>query len=223
MWDWHEPAADHLYWVERTTHGSTVREFTPGMPLVQAAGELGWSALREIGYDTLMLVEGPNDVPVYRALLGLYGLADRVFVMHLGGDAMRSPASLAELPGLMALAPHSCAVLDSERDLDGGDAAAARKAFKAAFDSNRPAVECVLLRRRSIENYFPQTALTGALGPGPQALRPFERLKDSKYSWSKTRNGDVASRMRSSDLAGTDLDVFFKALAEVLLDRPGGN
>ena len=204
--------ADQMYWVERTGDTSTVRSFTPEMPLVQAAGELGWSALREVGYGALLLVEGATDVPVAHQFLRMYGLAGHVYVMHLGGGAMASESTLAELPQLKALAPKVYAILDSETPHQGAACAPERSKFKSAFDAHFPPENCLLTERRAIENYFPQHALTSELGNGPQTLGPYEGRKGSSRAWPKSRNGRIAARMKPADLTGTDIERFFLAM-----------
>jgi ABC-type Mn2+/Zn2+ transport system ATPase subunit/5S rRNA maturation endonuclease (ribonuclease M5) len=205
-------AAETVYTVRRVEQGlSEVRTLEATPQLAQFAGELGFSAYHELGFERILVVEGSTDLKTVQRLMRSYGIEHQVLLMHLGGREQIHARGLEQLVELQRITPKVSVLIDSERDAEQEKL---RERIEEFVDGcAAAAIPCHVLARRAIENYFPEDAIQRAIGDRYAALAPFERLGATREGWSKRDNWRIADEMSRSDLDGTDLDEFFSALA----------
>jgi ABC-type Mn2+/Zn2+ transport system ATPase subunit len=205
--------ADRVYtFQKRPETPATVKEHTPDARLSQVLGEMSFSSLRELGFSRVLLVEGPTEVKVFRHFLGLYGKADKVIVIPLGGSGMingQRREELQEIIGITANPAEILAIIDSERTSRGGPPKAEHEEFRNVCAGLR--IRCHLLDRRATENYFPEPAVQRGMGASYHALGHYDPLEKQKH-WRKRYNWRIAQHMTTADLVGTDIDQFIVAL-----------
>ena len=205
-------AADTVYSVRRIEQGvSEIHRLEETPDPARFAGELGFGAYQELGFSTLLLVEGPTDVKTVQLMLRLYGVEHEVLLLHLGGREQIHKGGAERLVELQRVTRNIHVLIDSER----AEAAAAPEPRIRDFAGacTKLGISCHVLERRAMENYLPQRALDQALGGQHVELAPFEPLAGKQDGWGKKDNWRVAAEMRLEDLDGTDLGAFFEALA----------
>jgi hypothetical protein len=176
-------------------------------------GELSLSGYQELGFSTVLLVEGPTELRTVQGLLRHYRLEHKVVLLPLGGGSMIRPDVAEPLREIKRLTSSVYALIDSERSSAEAPLDRDRAGFEASCAEAE--VECQILNRRAIENYFPDRAIKAALDDSYAALSPYEKLGASAAPWSKAKdNWRIAAEMKPADLAGTDLGDFFDKLAE---------
>jgi hypothetical protein len=204
-------SADQIYTLQKVAEGeSEVALFDAIGNLPGLLEDLSFSGYRELGFDKILLVEGPHDLPVFRHFLRLFRKDHRIVLLPLGGDGMINGARAKELEELKRICPSLAAVIDSERT--GPDALVSKNRgdFETACKATN--VPCHILERRAIENYFPDAAIKKIRGDNHRALGPFERFRDVPLEWSKADNSRVAMEMSPEDILVTDLGRFLESL-----------
>jgi ABC-type cobalamin/Fe3+-siderophores transport system ATPase subunit len=203
-------ASSHaIYSVQRLKQGvSDVRRYETIPRLSEVLGELSYSGFQELGFSKVLLVEGPTDVTAIQQLLRLHNVDHRVVQMPLGGATLINAGSEAQLQELMRISTNIDVLIDSERTAEGEALAADRQAFVDVCQ--RIGLNCHVLERRALENYFTTAAVQRVKGPKYRALGPFERREDVDPVWGKAENWRVAGEMSLDDLAGTDLGEFLQ-------------
>jgi ABC-type cobalamin/Fe3+-siderophores transport system ATPase subunit len=204
--------ADTIYSLQRKGAHSVVRRYEETPNLVEFAGELSFSAFRELGFERLLLVEGPTDVRTLQQLLRKLDKDHRVVIFPLIGHAFASgdhSEALQELTRITT-ADRIAAIVDSERS--GADQPPERKreAFRRVCE--RLGFMVHVTDRRAIENYFPSRAIQEAVGPQYEALGPYEKHGASKKNWSKSLNWKIAHATTLDELADTDLIAFLSRI-----------
>ena len=103
-------------------------------------------------------------------------------------------------------------LIDSER----GDPDAALEVTREGFVKacERAGIDCHVLDRRALENYFSDRAVKDVKGPKYCALEPFELLRATEYPWGKDENWRIAGAMTLGELDGTDLDAFLQRMRD---------
>ena len=206
-------AAERIYATRKVAEGkSVIRDFEDTPNLAELLGELSYSGYQELGYRTVLLVEGSTEIKTVQRLLRRHGVEHEVVLLPLGGsDMIKADAGVAlgELRRLLSDADVS-ALIDSERTAADGSLDSSRQGFVEACTAS--GIRCHVLTRRALENYFPEHAIQSVKGPKYRALAPYEKLSDVQPSWAKSENWRIAGEMLDEDLAGTDLGEF---LAEV--------
>jgi ABC-type cobalamin/Fe3+-siderophores transport system ATPase subunit len=203
-------SAERVYSVRKSDGQAEVRDLESTPNLAEFLGELSFSGYKELGYDKILLVEGPTEVKAVQQLLRLYRKDHKVVLLPLGGSSMINERSEAELQEVKRISSNVAALVDSERASASDDIPEDRKQFKKKCDE--AGIDCHILDRRAFENYFPDHAIKKALGEKYAALRDFDVLKDAKQPWGKRDNWRIAREMLVADLDKTDLGKF---LAEV--------
>lgn len=203
--------SDRVYSVRRTgPNDREVRDFTGTRALAEFLGELGFNAYQDLGFETILLVEGPTDVTCAQQFLRHYGKEHQIVLLPLGGAAMINGGTEQQLAEIKRISSRVYALIDSERAAAGQALAADRQAFLEAC--MRLNITCQMLDRRAIENYLTENAIKQAKGDSYRALGPFELLKDAPRAWRKDENWRIARLMTKNDLAGTDLGTFLESL-----------
>lgn len=203
-------AGKRIYTIRVAGGESRIDPFA-GTPSVAAfMGEMNFSAYRDLGYDRLLLVEGPTDLPVLRHFLRLMGADRKVVLLPLCGDARIGEHSAIELEEVKRICPHVSAMIDSER-AESEPLPRNREAFAAACE--KAGIPCHVLQRRAIENYFTEAAVKSVLKKTARALGHHETPEEAGWeslSWSKrAHNWRIAEAMTLDDL-DNDMGEFLK-------------
>ena len=198
--------ADRIYSIQRGPHGPMVRTFEETPNYLQFLGELSFSTFKEMGHDTLLLVEGVNDVKVLQQLLRLVKKEHTTVILPLGGNQLASGGRDAELNELTRLSGRVFAFVDSERPQEGAEATEQRRAFAATCDAI--GIQVCITQRRALENYFTDRAVKAAFGEAFSALSAYQALREAPNGWSKSDNWKIARQMTLDELSGTDLGEF---------------
>lgn len=177
------------------------------------AGEMSFSAFKELGFDSILLVEGVTDVKTYQQFLRKLRNDASVVVIPLGGDAMVCGGREHELDEIKRITSKVFAIVDSERTGKGKRPAKNREAFKLSCEALDIAVQ--LTERRATENYFTDEAVKAVLGEKASALGEFDSLKGSFNGWRKSQhNWQIASQMTKEDIENTDIGRFLSSVFE---------
>lgn len=203
-------SADAIYSVRRVAHGrSGVYEFDGMVHLAEFIGELSFAGYRELGFDRVLLVEGPTEVRAMQQILRRYRADHSTVVIPLGGAGMINGAREHELAELTRISSNIAAVIDSERPSERAKLAVDRASFRRACKNH--GITCHVLSRRAFENYFTQRAVNVALGPSWRALQKYEKLGEVEPRWSKSSNWLIARELTREELDATDLGEFLSS------------
>lgn len=207
-------AGTPLYSVRRIASGdSEVRRLEETPDLAEFLGELGLSGYQELGYDRVLLVEGPTDVLVVQQFLRLLRADHRVVLLPLGGSAMITAGAGPQLQEVTRLTGNVSALIDSERSMADAEPAERINGFRETCD--QLGITCHVLERRAIENYLSDRAVRAVKGDTYRALGSYEARSDAELVWAKTENWRIASAMSAAELEATDLGAF---LAELIAE-----
>ena len=190
--------------------GSEIRHLSAHTNLSEFLGELNFAGYQELGFDKLLLVEGPTDGHTIQQLLRKLKIDHRVLTMHLGGSSSINANVGQQLEELKRITPKIAAVIDSERTEKGTVLPADRAAFQECC--NKANIPCLVLERRSMDNYLTDVAIKKVKGEKYRALGPYEKLNQSPLPWSKEENWKIASTMQIADFNNTDLGKFLSSL-----------
>jgi len=186
----------------------TLYEDTPR--LSEFLGELSFSGYRELGFQRLLLVEGPTDVRTVKQFLRILKKDHLVVPLPLGGRSMINGSRELELEEIKRICENVTAIIDSERTVAAGPLSPERQAFVASCV--RAGVDCHVLERRATENYLSDAAVKKVNGATYRALGPYEALRDLSPTWAKTENWRIAQEMSRDELITTDLGTFLQSL-----------
>jgi hypothetical protein len=196
---------------EETEKRTKVREARDLAELRNLLASIGVSPADVLLADKVLLVEGPNDIPVYQAFLekapSLRG--QNIPVLSLGGTTAAGrnfdPSHWTNLH------PKIWAILDSERRGLGKDPEESRKMIKARFEA--AGIRCLLTERRATEHYLTTRALSVVYGKAPDEVDPFgdpNLVRRGVVQFDKRRNGEVARAMEWSEIEKTDVGTYLE-------------
>ena len=205
--------AEFIYCLRVNPEGfCEVGNFEGTKNLVEFLGELSYSNCPTLSFKKVLLVEGPSDIKVIRHFVRLHGKDQDVFLMHLQGGSQINgkPHTEAQLSEMKTRVGDVSVIIDSEKNSSASELDLGRKAFVDLC--RKTGIECLVLKRRAIENYLPDEAIQKVFGPKYKGLEPYEKLEKVSPGWSKNENWRIACGMSLSDLDGTDLGEFLKNL-----------
>jgi len=202
--------ADRVYSFQKDGYRSIARPFEQTPNFAEFVGEMSFSSFKEMGFDTILLVEGVTEVKAIQQFLRLFKKDHQVVVIPLGGSAFIRAGMQAELAELKRLSKNIAVLIDSERTAPNGNLPATRDAFLHDCQALGFAAHATDLR--AFENYLTQTAIQSVMGPKYRALGPYEPLKDVAPSWAKADNWRIARAMADADVLGTDVGKFLASL-----------
>jgi ABC-type cobalamin/Fe3+-siderophores transport system ATPase subunit len=176
--------------------------------LSEFLGELSFGGYKEIGFDKVLLVEGPTDVVTVQQLLRRYNKDHKVVLLPLGGNSMinGSGATETQLQELLRISGNIAALVDSEKATLDQTLGADREAFLEVC--RKVGVHCTVLKRRAIENYWTERVVKKIMGPKYRHLDLYESLNDTSPQWAKADNWRMAREMTKEELEETDLGQF---------------
>jgi hypothetical protein len=201
--------SDRIYLVRRdqAKRRSTLKPHDSVDSLAEFLGELGYSGYRDLGFDKVVLVEGTTDVRTVQELLHVLGVRPNAVFLPLGGRDLINPRAESHLLEVARISKHVAALIDSERNSESDALGPDQVGFADACA--RVGIDCHVLDRRAIENYFPDSAVKAVLGKEFGALGDYERTPSG---WRKQENWRIASKMTKTILARTDLGKFLLGL-----------
>lgn len=203
--------AEKVYAVRRLTQSESEVAPLESLPrLSDFVGELGFSGYKELGFERILLVEGPTEVRTMQQFLRLLKKEHRIVIVPLGGDSLINGDRELELQELKRISPQITAIIDSERKAADARLSAGRQAFQEICRGID--VPCYVLERRATENYLSDAAVKRVKGAKYQALSEFEKLEETPLSWSKSENWRIAREMDIKDIQGTDLLRYLESL-----------
>lgn len=203
--------AHPIYSVYRDEAGiSTIQALEDPANWAYYARELSFSGHSELGFDTILLAEGKNDIPTLQQFLRLYSKDHRVMLWPMHGKELINPGARPQLQEMKRISDRVFALIDSERSAANE---ALQPRIQGFVEACRDAhVECKVLDYRALENYLSERAVKHVMGDKRRALQPYEKLVDISPSWPKTDDWRIARTMTKSELEGTDLGEFLDRL-----------
>ena len=201
--------AELVYVATKLKQATTLRPLERTPRLAEFLGEMSFAGYQELGFERLLLVEGPLDVRAVHQWLRDLKIDHRVVVLPLGGDSMINAHRAEELAEVLRITSDVHVLIDSERSEPGQALSENRAAF--VNTCGELGIQICVLERRAIENYFPDDAVKRAFGDTHSALGPYELLRDHEHPWSKAANWRIAMETPVAAL-GADLREFLRGL-----------
>jgi AAA15 family ATPase/GTPase len=200
-------AALQVYSVTRVGEGdSEIRPLTGTPRLSEFLGEMSFSSHKELGFEKILLVEGPTEVPTIQQFLRMIGKDHQILLLPLHGHMPK----VDEFEEILRISTDVAALIDSERI--SADAPLNRDRQEFLNLCARNGLMSHALDRRATENYFPEQVVKRVFGASYRALAPYEKLSDASPRWSKSQNWKMAADMTFDDIRATDLGAFLEAL-----------
>jgi ABC-type cobalamin/Fe3+-siderophores transport system ATPase subunit len=203
-------AGDWVHSVTRAHDLSEVHPLEATPRLSEFLGELTFSGFREMGCNTIMLIEGRTDLKPLRRFLHLYGKDHKVALLPLDGGRMINGQSGDQLEEIKRIADTIVAVIDSERATPDAPLSADRQAFVDLCAT--AGIRCHVLERRALENYLPDQAVKAGLGEKFHALGLHDSPGEAQRGWAKADNWRAAHHVTKEELDATDLGPFLASL-----------
>jgi hypothetical protein len=200
-------AAPKVYSVTRVREGDSDIRLLEGTPrLSEFLGEMSFSSHKELGFRKILLVEGPTEVPTIQQFLRMIGKDHQILLLPLHGHMPKAD----ELEEILRISTAIAAIIDSEKVSESAPLNQDRQDFLSLCAGK--GLECRVLNRRAIENYFPDSVVKRVFGGSYRALTPYEKLSEVTPHWSKGQNWKMAADMSFDDIRGTDLGAFLQEL-----------
>jgi ABC-type cobalamin/Fe3+-siderophores transport system ATPase subunit len=200
-------AATKVYSVLRIRDGdSDVRPLSSTLRLAEFLGEMSFSSHKELGFEKVLLVEGPTEVPTIQQFLRMIKKDHKILLLPLHGHMPKAD----ELEEILRITPDVAALIDSEKVSAAASLDKGRQEFLALCASN--GLKSHALNKRATENYFPDAVVKRVFGVQFRALGPYEKLSDASPNWSKSQNWKMAADMSFDDIRNTDLGKFLEEL-----------
>ncbi len=205
-------SADCIYSFHTDEKGQNeVRDFETIPRLSEFLGELSYAGYKDIGFHKVLLVEGSSEVRTIQQFLRKYDKDHKIVLLSLGGSDLIKSSSSIELEEINRITDGNIsALIDSELKSSDDALCADRQGF---FHNCKEAnIDCHILERRAIENYFSDRAVKVIKGEKYQALTPYEKLEEASPSWGKQENWRIAREMNLEEINNTDLGIFLQSL-----------
>jgi hypothetical protein len=207
--------ADKVLAIHRYEGKLNVREMASLKSYAQWLGELSFSTWSELGFEALLLVEGPTELRALPHLLRLLKLDGKVMLQSLGGSDLINGTSAPALGEYKRLNRPVFALIDSERSNADDDISTGRQGFVEACKKLEYNVH--VLERRAFDNYLSADLVRRAVPGAVRALNPFEKLKGEEPGWSKSKIPAIVQKMQWDDISATDLGEFLDGLRKQIL------
>lgn len=200
---------ENVYAVHFDSSGvPAITTLVPTENLTQLLGELNYSAYKAVGFEKILLVEGPTDLPVFQQLLRMVGKDHDVVILPLGGSGGIKKKATEQLEQVIRITPKTYAIIDSEKKSKEENLPKPRKDFIAKCKSLK--INAHPLERRAIENYLTDSAIKRVKGNDYKALSHYQKLEDIDPHWGKSENWRIAREMEFKDIERTDLGQFIR-------------
>jgi energy-coupling factor transporter ATP-binding protein EcfA2 len=203
--------ADRIYTVQKSGGmASDVKDYLGTTRLANFLAELTFSGYVDMGFDVLLLVEGPSDTDTIKQFLRWYKKEQKVLVLDLGGSSCIKAECAAQLEEFKRITKNITVLIDSERD----NATAALKPDREEFTRvcKQSGIPCYVLDRRAMENYLSERAIKKVKGEKYRALGHFDARNEVTPMWRKAENWVIAKEMKPEELAETDLGKIIQSI-----------
>jgi ABC-type Mn2+/Zn2+ transport system ATPase subunit len=204
-------SSERVFSFQRKDGSSQVRPFGQSSNYAEFLGEMSFAGNQALGAEAILLVEGAQDVRTAQQFLRKLNSDHKVVVLPLGGDQLARGGIEHELSEVKRLSNTVFALVDSEREAEGGPAIAPRVDFEKTCKTL--AIDVCVTARRAIENYLSDRAIKIVKGPKYRALGPYQRLADVDPAWSKSESWRIAREMSLSEIEKTDVGTFLRRIA----------
>jgi energy-coupling factor transporter ATP-binding protein EcfA2 len=200
-------AAPKVYSVVRVREGDSDIRPLEGTPrLAEFLGEMSFSSHKELGFEKILLVEGPTEVPTIQQFLRKIEKDHQILLLPLHGHMPKAD----ELEEILRITTNIAVLIDSEKTSVAAELKKDRQEFIALCEGKN--LKSHVLERCAIENYFPDPLIKRLFGGAFRALTPFEKLADVNPHWSKSQNWKIAADMTFDEIRETDLGQFLLSL-----------
>ncbi len=205
-------SADCIYSFHTDEKGQNeVRDFETIPRLSEFLGELSYAGYKDIGFHKVLLVEGSSEVRTIQQFLRRYDKDHKIVLLSLGGSDLIKASSSIELEEIKRITDGNIsALIDSELKSSDDALCTDRQAFFT--NCTEAHIDCHILERRAIENYFSDRAVKAIKGEKYKALTLYEKLGEVSPSWGKQENWRIAREMNPEEINGTDLGIFLQSL-----------
>lgn len=203
-------SGDLLYSFTRNSGKITVKPLEKQNNYSEYLGEMSFSSYREMGFDSILCVEGVKDIKTVQQFLRKLKKDHKVVILPLGGDQLAVGDRESELAELKRLSDKIFVLVDSERSGANEEMPNKRKEFINTCE-NLGFKYCAT-NYRAIENYFSESAIKSVMGANYRALTPYEKLSDCEKPWGKTDNWRIARAMELSEIEETDVGKFLYSI-----------
>lgn len=211
-------SVDKIYYCEMNNQ-VLISDQTSKSKIIQ---DLGYSVAENLVADLIVLLEGPNDIPVIKEMLSWIGITNQYNIKFypLGGDIMASLdlTIFAERKNLFALI-----------DSDPGSSAQRTRFLR---NCKKNGVYCRKLERYSLENYFPIEKIRKVF-PNQIPMDISSLSKDisvdvqigfkKKNKTIKTKNEKIVKIMKLADIENTDLYQFIFDIKDFIESQKARN
>jgi ABC-type branched-subunit amino acid transport system ATPase component len=200
-------SADRVYSVTKIDDGNSRVQLLSGTPrFSEFLGEMSFSSHKELGFEKLLLVEGPTEVKTVREIIRRMRKDHKILVMPLNGRMPKAD----DIEEILRITNDVSVLVDSER---AAPEAPAKKDRNELFQlCKERGVNCKILDRRAMEHYFPDAVVKEVFGNEYRALGPFEERERVTPIWSKDKNWRLAAAWPVDDVKATDLGRFLDSL-----------
>lgn len=203
--------SDKIYSLRMKSPGNSIIKNLEETPrLSEFLGEISFSGYRELGFDKVLLVEGRTEIKVFMQLLRKYKIDNNIVMLPLGGADLINGKSMDELEEILRISKNIFAIIDSEKSSYHDPIPEERKEFRRVCQSI--GINCHILKRRAIENYFTERAIKKVMGPKYSELTKYQKLSDIDLGWAKSDNWKIARELTLKEIEDTDLKNFLKKL-----------
>ncbi len=201
---------DRIYAFQKPSHNAVARVFEQTPNFAEFVGEMSFSSFKELGHESVLLVEGVTDVKAVQQFLRVLGKDHEVVVIPLGGTQLIRGGVQTELAELKRLSNAVAVLIDSERQQPGAPLAPERQAFVGDCEALGFAVHATDLR--ALENYLSEQAVQKVKGANYHGLGPYDELRNLNPGWGKPENWRIARAMTKAEIIATDVGQFLQKL-----------
>lgn len=201
--------SERVYSVIKEGDGdSIVRQISDTPRLTEFLGEMSFSSHKELGFEKILLVEGPTEVKTIQQFLRKMTKDHKILLLPLHGRITKDMAE--ELSEVLRITKDIAVLIDSERLAAGADMSHERQSFIDLCKKKK--IPAHALELRAIENYFSDEAVKTVFGSKYRGLQPYEKLGDVEPHWGKHQNYKLANATSLDEISKTDLGKFLAKL-----------
>ena len=140
-----------------------------------------------------------------------YDKDHKIVLLSLGGSDLINSHTSMELEEIKRLTDGNIsALIDSE--LRSVDDTLCKDRQDFLVNCRETNIDCHILDRRAIENYFSDRAVKEIKSEKYKALAPYEKLEEASPTWGKQENWRIAREMNPAEINNTDLGIFLQSL-----------
>lgn len=202
--------SDRMYSAQPGKNGTVLRPYERTPRYAEFLGSMGLAGLQELGWNKILMVEGPTDVRTFQQILRKYGKDREVIVLPLGGSSMINAKSTENLAEVTRLCKSVFAIVDSERKTSTARLSKDREGFEKNCIELQ--IKCLITKRTATENYLNDRAVKAVYGNQYSALKSHGLPTNEFNFWGKSENWRAAANMTKEEWDITDVGAFIGAM-----------